>query len=71
MGQIMLFESNGDYKQVQISDPRKPSFPIFSVLPFTMGSQGDNSNNAGKSQLKSGFIVAGDSGTLRVYVKSD
>lgn len=37
LGQIMLFEASGDYKQVQISDPRKPSFPICSVLPFTIG----------------------------------
>jgi hypothetical protein len=44
LGQIMLFESNGDYKQVQISDPKKPSFPINSVLPFTIGSQGDSAN---------------------------
>jgi hypothetical protein len=67
----MLFESNGDYKQVQISDPKKPSFPINSVLPFTIGAQGDSANAQGKSALRSGFIVGGDSGTIRVYVKSD
>lgn len=37
LGQIMLFESDGQYKQVQISDPKKPSFPINSCLPFTIG----------------------------------
>ena len=37
IGQILLFESTGDFKNIQIFDPKKSSFHINSVLPFTMG----------------------------------
>lgn len=39
VGQILLFEPNGDYKNVQIFDPKKSSFQINSVLAFTIGIQ--------------------------------
>lgn len=68
----MLFEANGDYKQVQIFDSKKPAFPIHSVIPFQIGGVvNEGSNGGAKSGQRCGFVVAGDSGTLRVYVKSD
>lgn len=33
-GQILLFESNGDYKNIMITAPNKPTFKINSVLAF-------------------------------------
>jgi len=70
IGQILLFESSGDFKNIQIKDStNKPMFPIHSVLPFVVGSQ--DAHTGGKSQVKSGFVVAGDSGLMRVFMKSE
>ena len=33
-GEIMLIDSSGEYKGVTISDPRKESFPIWSITTF-------------------------------------
>ena len=59
-----------------ISDPRKDFFPIHSVTTFsgvTVESAGGAAAVPGKSggAGKSGFIVAGDSGRLRVFIKSE
>jgi hypothetical protein len=37
MGQIMLLDYNGDYKQIQAYDPKKASFPIYSIIPYQFG----------------------------------
>lgn len=72
-GQIMLLESTGEYKGITVGDPRKDSFPITAITTFS-GVQQDASGQAvatKSSSSKSGFIVAGESGRMRVYVKSD
>ena len=74
-GQIMLLDQYGD-KGVTISDPRKESFPITAVTTFSGVTQTDpaagaQGAKASASNAKSGFIVAGESGRIRVYVKSD
>lgn len=51
-GQIMLFEATGEYKQVQIFDAKKASFPISAVLPFQIG--GAETENGGASGNASG-----------------
>ena len=72
----MLLDQYGEYKGITVSDPRKESFPITAVTTFSGMTQSDptaaaqsGKNNA--SSAKSGFIVAGESGRIRVYVKSD
>ncbi len=70
IGQILIFEQTGDFKNIQISDPKKQPFAINSVLPFQMGSHQDAPSGS-KQQSKSGFVVAGDSGQLRVFFKSE
>lgn len=75
-GQIMLLDQYGEYKGITVSDPRKESFPITTVTTFSGMTQSDPTAAAqgGKnsaSSAKSGFIVAGESGRIRVYVKSD
>lgn len=70
----MLLDSSGDYKGVSISDPRKESFPIWAITTFNgVSSDGSAAAAQGKSanSNKSGFIVAGESGRIRVFVKSD
>ena len=72
-GQIMLLESTGEYKGITVSDPRKDSFPITAITTFS-GVQQDASGQAvavKSSNNRSGFIVAGESGRMRVFVKSD
>jgi len=69
IGQILLFEQSGDFKNIQIKDANKPMFPIHSVLPFVVGNQ--YAHAGGKSSVKSGFVVAGDSGLMRVFMKSE
>lgn len=70
-GKILLFESNGDYKNVQIFDPKKNSFQINSVIPFTIGENEGVAPNGKALTQKTGFVVAGDSGQFRVFFKSD
>jgi hypothetical protein len=55
-----LFEATGDFKNIQISDPKKQPFAINSVMPFIMGNA--DQAQGGKQQVKSGFVIAGDSG---------
>ena len=72
-GQIFLLDQAGEYKGITIGDPKKEPFPIHSITTYS-GSQGDASGGAaagGKGGHKSGFIVAGESGRIRVFVKSD
>jgi hypothetical protein len=76
-GQIMLLDSQGEYKGVTISDPRKESFPIWAVSTFSGVSQ-DGAGGAAAAQgskssgsSKSGFIIAGESGRIRCFVKND
>ena len=71
-----MLDSGGEYKGFTISDPRKEFFPIHSVTTFSgqpMEGAGGPATAQGKPSGagKSGFIVAGDSGRLRVFVKSD
>jgi len=66
-GQILLFENNGDFKSIYIQDTKKAPFPIQAVCVFpALGYQGPKD-----SSQKSGFVVAGDSGQIRVFIKSD
>ena len=58
-----------------MSDPRKEFFPIHSITTFS-GASADSAGGSAATQGKSGggksgFIVAGDSGRLRVFVKND
>ena len=75
-GQIFLLGADGEYKGFTVSDPRKEFFPIHSVTTFN-GVTAENTGGPAAAQGKtggagkSGFIVAGDSGRLRVFVKSD
>jgi len=73
-GQIILLDQAGEYKGITVSDPRKDSFPITAITTFS-GVSTDPAAAAtqGKSAggAKSGFIVAGESGRIRVFVKSD
>jgi len=34
LGQILILESNGDYKSVQAYDPKKISWPIYALIPY-------------------------------------
>ena len=70
IGQILLFEQSGDFKQVTIEtkDPKYPIFPINSCLSFTLG---DGQPLSGKQQAKTGFVIAGDSGHFRVFFKQE
>ena len=68
-----MLDQAGEYKGITIGDPKKEPFPIHSITTYS-GSQGDASGGAatgGKGAHKSGFIVAGESGRIRVFVKSD
>mmetsp|Transcript_27453 Transcript_27453/g.34115 ORF Transcript_27453/g.34115 Transcript_27453/m.34115 type:complete len:90 (+) Transcript_27453:140-409(+) len=71
----MLLDSQGEYKGVTVSDPRKDPFPIMAITTFSgiMADAGGAVAAQGKAQgaLKSGFIIAGESGRIRVFVKSD
>ena len=71
VGQILLFEPNGDFKNIQIFDPKKSSFQINSVLRFTIGQHESNQSGGKGPTQKSGFIVAGDSGQIRVFLKNE
>ena len=59
-----------------MSDPRKEFFPIHSITTFS-GVSAESAGGPAATQGsksgggKSGFIVAGDSGRLRVFVKND
>ena len=75
-GSILLFESTGDYKNVQIEDSKRPKFPIHSVCAYQVGGQDFSVPADGKTKQptgsqRSGFIVAGNNGHLRVFYKSD
>ena len=74
-GQIMLLDSQGDYKGITVGDPRKDSFPITAITTFVgvqseSGGAAAGQGNAARAG-KSGFVVAGESGRIRVFVKSD
>lgn len=72
-GQIFLLDQYGEYKGITISDPRKDPFPITAITTYS-GVSGETAGGAAgqnKAQGKSGFIVAGESGRIRVFVKSD
>ena len=71
----MLLDAAGEYKGVTVSDPRKDPFPIMAITTFSgiMADAGGAAATQGKAQgsAKSGFIIAGESGRIRVFVKSD
>ena len=73
-GQIFICDQAGEYKGIQCGDPKKEAFPITSMTTFT-GSSSDSGGAAaagkGSGANKSGFLVAGESGRIRVFVKSD
>ena len=74
LGQILILESSGDFKGATAGDPRKESFPINAIYPYS--GVGSNNNEAmqstgAKGHQKSGFIVAGENGQIRVFFKSD
>lgn len=74
-GQIMLLDAQGDFKGQTISDPRKDSFHITAIATFSgvaADAAGAAAGSGGKaSGARSGFVVAGESGRIRVFVKSD
>lgn len=82
-GQIMLLEASGEYKNIFISDTRKDPFPIWAVTSYTGLPQSSQAASAAAAQSgaagaksnvsisKSGFIIAGESGMMRTFVKSD
>lgn len=60
-------EQNGEFKGWSAGDIRT-AFPILAMETFVMGaSNAAGANNAGKS----GFIVAGQGGLIRVFHKSE
>ncbi len=67
----MLIEATGDFKNIMVADKEKQSFPINSVISFQMGGSTSEQSQGGKQLAKSGFVVAGDSGQIRVFFKSD
>jgi WD40 repeat protein len=73
MGQVMLLESTGDYKSLQAYDPKKPAFPIYTILPYQFGGINHAEPASGQAQKgqRQGFIVAGENGMFRVFHKSD
>ena len=66
----MLIESSGEYKQLEIKDPstKVKAFPISSVCTYYHGGQ---AGTDGKGTARQGFIVAGESGQMRVFYKVD
>ena len=76
IGQIMILESNGDYKSIQAGDQKKGPIPIYAVIPYCFGgidySKPANAGGLQKGELKrQGFIIASESGRFRVFFKSD
>jgi hypothetical protein len=74
LGQILILEGSGDYKGATAGDARKESFPINAIYPYTGVSSNNNEamqNTGAKGSQKSGFIVAGENGQIRVFFKSD
>ena len=70
LGQILLLESSGDYKGITAGDPRKESFPINAIYPYSGTNTAQNDgmpNPSGRNSAKSGFIVAGENGQIRVF----
>ena len=69
LGQILILEPGGDCKG-SAGDSRKESFPINAIYPYT-GVSGNNSeamqSTGAKGSQKSGFIVAGENGQIRVF----
>ena len=74
-GQILLLDQAGEYKGLTVGDPRKDSFPITAIATFNGLSSDASGAAAGQAKAsggaKSGFIVAGEGGRIRVFVKSD
>ena len=75
-GQILLLNSQGEYKGENITAPGKENFPITAITTFSGVTQQDPAAAASGAMKpsgagKSGFIVAGASGYIRVFVKSD
>lgn len=67
LGEILIMEQNGEFKGWSAGDIRT-AFPILAMETFVMGaSNAAGANNAGKS----GFIVAGQGGLIRVFHKSE
>ena len=52
-GQIFLLDSQGEYKGVTVSDPRKDFFPIHSVTTFS-GVTAENTAGPAAAQGKAG-----------------
>lgn len=69
IGQMLLFETSGDFKNIQITAEKKNPFPINAIMPFIMGNA--DAQASGKQSAKSGFVIAGDSGLMRVFFKSE
>jgi len=74
-GQIFLLDQHGEFKGITIGDPRKDPFPITAITVFSGVSNeaagGAAAGQANKQKGQSGFIVAGESGRIRVFVRSD
>jgi WD40 repeat protein len=68
-GQIMLMESNGEFKSNMILSTPKAPIPIHAVFPYTQGS-GEATGGKANLNAKSGFVVASTSGQFRVFVSS-
>ena len=69
LGQILILEPSGDCKG-SAGDSRKESFPINAIYPYTGASSNNNEamqNTGAKGSQKSGFIVAGENGQIRVF----
>ena len=67
LGEILIMEQSGEFKGWSAGDTRT-AFPILAMETFVMGaSNAAGANNAGKS----GFIVAGQGGLIRVFHKSE
>ena len=75
LGQIILLDHAGEFKGITVSDNRKDTFPITAITTFQGVSNEATGAAAGQGKAaggaKSGFIVAGESGRIRVFVKSD
>jgi hypothetical protein len=69
-GQIMLMESNGEFKSNMILSTPKAPIPIHAVFPYTQGAGEAGAGAKANLNAKSGFVVASASGQFRVFVSS-
>ncbi len=70
-----MLDHAGEFKGITVSDSRKDAFPITAITTFQGVSNEAAGAAAGQGKAaggaKSGFLVAGESGRIRVFVKSD